>query len=51
MKPAKKMKTLKVSFQAEKPAKKSAPKRKASKAMDFAAWVDHYVEMSKGNPV
>lgn len=48
------MKALKVEFEGEKASKKS-PKSKAkgksSKPMDFAAWVDHYVEMSKGNPV
>jgi len=50
--PAKKMKALKVEFQAEKASKKAPKAKKASKKpMDFAAWVDHYVEMSKGNPV
>jgi len=47
-----KMKALKVEFQATEKASKKAPKaKKAAKPMDFAAWVDHYVEMSKGNPV
>jgi hypothetical protein len=49
-----KMKALKVEFGAKKASKKSSKpkaKSKASEPMDFAAWVDHYVEMSKGNPV
>ena len=53
-KPASKMKALKVEFTPEKASKKAPKakaKSKASKPMDFAAWVDHYVEMSKGNPV
>ena len=52
-KPAK-MKALKVEFETEKASKKSPKakaKAKSAKPMDFAAWVDHYVEMSKGNPV
>lgn len=47
------MKALKVEFPTEKASSKP-PKSKAkqaSKPMDFATWVDHYVEMSKGNPV
>lgn len=47
-----KMKTLKVELSPEKSSKKSVKnKAKVAKPMDFAAWVDHYVEMSKGNPV
>ena len=49
-----KMKTLKVELAPEKASKKSPKgkaKAKSAKPMDFAAWVDHYVEMSKGNPV
>jgi len=46
-----KMKALKVEFAAEKASKKSPKAKKEAKPMDFAAWVDHYVEMSKGNPV
>jgi hypothetical protein len=50
-KPQAGMKTLKVEFAPEKASKKTPKAKKAPKPMDFAAWVDHYVEMSKGNPV
>lgn len=49
-----KLKALKVEFKTEKSSKKTSKaksKAKSAKPMDFAAWVDHYVEMSKGNPV
>ena len=47
-----KMRTLKVELQEKKSSKKSTKaKAKSAKPMDFAAWVEHYVEMSKGNPV
>ena len=48
-KPAK-MRTLRVEMGA--PKKKSAkPKKAPAKAMNFTQWVEHYVKMSKGNPV
>ena len=51
-----KMKTLKVEFKNSAPAKTSPKTAKGKgkakpKPMDFSDWIDHYVEMSKGNPV
>ena len=45
-----KMRTLKVEFNAPKTAPKGRGK-KSVKPMNFTDWIDHYVEMSKGNPV
>jgi hypothetical protein len=49
------MKTLKVEFKDKSSEKTSAKgskaKAKSGKPMDFATWVEHYSEMSKGNPV
>ena len=48
-KPAK-MRTLRMEVAA--PPKKSTKAKKApAKAMNFTQWVEHYVKMSKGNPV
>lgn len=48
-KPAK-MRTLRMEVDAPK---KKVPKAKKApaKAMNFTQWVEHYVKMSKGNPV
>jgi hypothetical protein len=46
-----KMKTLKVDLGVEPKASKKKSKTAAAKPMDFEAWVDDYVQKSKGNPV
>lgn len=48
-KPAK-MRTLRMEVSAS-PKKTSKPKKAPAKAMNFTQWVEHYVKMSKGNPV
>ena len=45
------MKVLRVSFGSPKPVRAKASSKKQGKSMSFTEWVDHYVEMSKGNPV
>ena len=48
-----KMKTLKMDVAPVKKARasKKASRKGAGKPMDFSDWVDHYVQMSNGNPV
>ncbi len=48
-KPAK-MRTLRMEVDA-RPKKAAKPKKAPAKAMNFTQWVEHYVKMSKGNPV
>jgi hypothetical protein len=55
-KPAK-MRSLRMEIDAPKKKAHSAgsgqakPKKAPAKAMNFTQWVEHYVKMSKGNPV
>jgi hypothetical protein len=48
-KPAK-MRTLRMEVDS-RPKKAAKTKKAPAKAMNFTQWVEHYVKMSKGNPV